>query len=71
MNKIWLPLKACCTAFRKIDQQRSTISALQVEVKQYKNRLRRIQQKQKRINIAFIVSIALLIGLLVYNLWLA
>ena len=63
--------KRVAPLLEKIDQQRSTISALQVEVKQYKNRLRRIQQKQKRINIAFIVSIALLIGLLVYNLWLA
>lgn len=63
--------KRVAPLLEKIDQQRSTISALQVEVKQYKNRLRRTQQKQKRINIAFIVSIALLIGLLVYNLWLA
>jgi hypothetical protein len=54
----------------KIDSQRSTINSLEVEVKQYQNRIRRIQQKQKRINILFIVIIVLLIALLVYNLWL-
>jgi hypothetical protein len=55
----------------KIDLQRSTINSLEVEVKQYQNRIRRIQQKQKRINIVFIVITVLLIALLVYNLWLA
>ena len=54
----------------KIDLQRSTINSLEVEVKQYQNRIRRIQQKQKRINIVFIVITVLLIALLVYNLWL-
>ena len=54
----------------KIDSQRSTINSLEVEVKQYQNRIRRIQQKQKRINIVFIVITVLLIALLVYNLWL-
>ncbi|NNH01226.1 hypothetical protein [Acinetobacter sp. ANC 5414] len=54
----------------KIDLQRSTINNLEVEVKQYQNRIRRIQQKQKRINIVFIVITVLLIALLVYNLWL-
>ncbi|NNG81975.1 hypothetical protein [Acinetobacter sp. ANC 5378] len=52
----------------KIDLQRSTINSLEVEVKQYQNRIRRIQQKQKRINIVFIVITVLLIALLVYNL---
>lgn len=54
----------------KIDSQRSKINSLEVEVKQYQNRIRRIQQKQKRINIVFIVITVLLIALLVYNLWL-
>lgn len=54
----------------KIDSQRSKINSLEVEVKQYKNRIRRIQQKQKRINISFIVTTVLLIALLVYSLWL-
>lgn len=53
----------------KIDQQRSKINTLEVEVKQYKNRIRRIQQKQKRINMAFSITIVLLVALLVYNCW--
>ena len=53
----------------KIDQQRSKINTLEVEVKQYKNRIRRIQQKQKRMNIAFSLTIVLLVALLVYNWW--
>lgn len=55
----------------KIDQQRSKINTLEVEVKQYKNRIRRIQQKQKRINMAFSITIVLLVALLVYNWWIA
>ncbi|MCG2607346.1 hypothetical protein LZZ98_02050 [Acinetobacter sp. SM34] len=55
----------------KIDQQRSKINTLEVEVKQYKNRIRRIQQKQKRINMAFSITIVLLVALLVYNCWIA
>lgn len=54
----------------KIDQQRSKINTLQVEVKQYQNRIRRIEQRQKRINITFSLITLLLIGLLVYNFWL-
>jgi hypothetical protein len=54
----------------KIDQQRSKINTLEVEVKQYKNRIRRIQQKQKRINMVFSITIVLLVALLVYNWWL-
>ncbi|WP_104500227.1 hypothetical protein [Acinetobacter indicus] len=53
----------------KIDLQRSTINTLQVEVKQYKNRIRRMQRNQKRINLAFSLITLLLIALLVYNLW--
>ena len=63
--------KRIAPLLEKIDQQRSTINSLHVEVKQYKNRIRRLEQKQKRTNIAFIVTTALLIALLVYNLWLA
>ncbi|OTG64031.1 hypothetical protein B9T29_01665 [Acinetobacter sp. ANC 3903] len=55
----------------KIDQQRSKINTLEVEVKQYKNRIRRIQQKQKRINMTFSITIVLLVVLLVYNWWIA
>mgnify|MGYP003415115763 FL=1 len=63
--------KRIAPLLEKIDQQRSTINSLHVEVKQYKNRIRRLEQKQKRTNIAFIVTTVLLIALLVYNLWLA
>ncbi|WP_425916704.1 hypothetical protein [Acinetobacter sp. TSRC1-2] len=62
--------KRIAPLLEKIDRQRSKINSLEVEVKQYKNRIRRIQQKQKRINISFIVTTVLLIALLVYNLWL-
>lgn len=54
----------------KIDQQRSKINTLQVEVKQYENRIRRMQRRQKQINIIFGLIIVGLITLLVYN-WLA
>ena len=63
--------KRIAPLLEKIDQQRSTINSLNVEVKQYKNCIRRLEQKQKRTNIAFIVTTALLIALLVYNFWLA
>ncbi len=52
----------------KIDQQRSKINSLQVDIKQHKNRLRRIQRNQKRLNILFITIIVLLSTLLVYNI---
>ncbi|MFW1753701.1 hypothetical protein [Acinetobacter wanghuae] len=51
----------------KIEQQRSSINTLQVQVKQYKNRLKRIERRQKRINIFFSIFSVLLITLLVYN----
>ncbi|NNH39288.1 hypothetical protein [Acinetobacter terrae] len=62
--------KRIAPLLEKIDLQRSKINSLEVEVKQYQNRIRRIQQKQKRMNIVFIVTTVLLIALLVYNLWL-
>ncbi len=54
----------------KIDAQRSKINTLQVEVKQYQNRIKRMQQKQKRITTIFYVTAVLFIALLVYNIWL-
>jgi len=54
----------------KIDQQRSKINTLQVEVKQYENRIQRMQRRQKQINIIFGLITVGLITLLVYN-WLA
>ena len=53
----------------KIDQQRAKINALQVEVKQYKNRLRRLQQKQKRLNFIFSSLILLLFVILMYTIF--
>lgn len=53
----------------KIDLQRSKINSLQVEVKQYKNRVRKIQHQQKLLNIGFITIIFILFGLLLYNYW--
>lgn len=52
----------------KIDQQRSQINTLHVEVKQYKNRIHRMQMNQKRINVAFVITIVLFMALIVYNL---
>ncbi len=61
--------KRIAPLLEKIDQQRSKINTLQVEVKQYKNRIKRIERRQKRINIAFSLIAVLLITLLVYNVW--
>ena len=59
--------KRIAPLLEKIDQQRSKINTLEVEVKQYKNRIRRMQQKQKRVNVSFSLIIVLLVALLVYN----
>ncbi|OTG65082.1 hypothetical protein [Acinetobacter silvestris] len=53
----------------KIDAQRSKINALQVEVKQYQNRIKKMQRNQQRITTAFYVTGVLFIALLVYNFW--
>ena len=62
--------KRIAPLLEKIDQQRSRINTLQVEVIQYKNRIKRIERRQKRINVIFTIITMLLIALLVYNLWL-
>ena len=54
----------------KIDTQRSKINTLQVEVKQYQNRIKSMQQKQSRTMTMFYVTAVLFIALLVYNIWL-
>ena len=54
----------------KIDAQRSKINTLQVEVKQYQNRIKSMQQKQSRTMTMFYVTAVLFIALLVYNIWL-
>lgn len=61
--------KRIAPLLEKIDQQRSKINTLEVEVRQYKNRIKRMQRNQKRINVAFGVMSVLFIILIVYNLW--
>lgn len=51
----------------KIDLQRAKINSLQVEVKQYKNRMRHLQSKQKRLNVVFAGIILLLLMILMYT----
>ncbi|MCL6232574.1 MULTISPECIES: hypothetical protein [Acinetobacter] len=68
-NDIVASKKRIAPLLEKIEQQRSKINTLQVEVKQYKNRIKRIERRQKRINIAFSLISILLITLLVYNVW--
>ena len=60
--------KRIAPLLEKIDLQRSKINTLQVEVKQYKNRIRRIQSTQKKINFAFAITAVLFLALIVYNL---
>ncbi|MEQ1296699.1 hypothetical protein ABLT94_02220 [Acinetobacter soli] len=54
----------------KIDQQRTHINTLTVEVKQYKNRLRRLERRQRIINVGFGITTIVLVLLLVYTTWL-
>lgn len=61
--------KRIAPLLEKIDQQRSKINTLQVEVKQYQNRIKRMQRNQQRINTTFGVVGFLFLVLVVYNLW--
>ena len=61
--------KRIAPLLEKIDQQRSKINTLQVEVKQYQNRIRRMQQQQKTIKVILCVISILFIALIVYNSW--
>jgi hypothetical protein len=61
--------KRIAPLLEKIDQQRSKINTLQVEVKQYQNRVRRLQQNQKRLYTALGVLGFLFVALIMYNLW--
>ena len=54
----------------KIDYQRTQINELYVEVKQYKNRIKRIQRRQKIVNFTFGAVILLFVVIFVYNMWL-
>ncbi|AVZ85523.1 MULTISPECIES: hypothetical protein [unclassified Acinetobacter] len=53
----------------KIDQQRSEINSLLVEVKQYQNRIHRMQKRQRLINISFAVLSFIFIAFFVYTMW--
>ena len=61
--------KRIAPLLEKIDAQRSKINSLQVEIKQYQNRVRKLQARQKRINLAFGLIGILFFILIVYNLW--
>ena len=60
--------KRIAPLLEKIDQQRSKINTQQVEVKQYQNRIKRMQRNQQRINTTFGVVGFLFLVLIVYNL---
>lgn len=53
----------------KIDLQRSKIDSLYVEVKQYQNRVRRLEKNQKHLKLLLIVISLLFAGYIVYNIW--
>lgn len=61
--------KRIAPLLEKIDLQRSKINTLQVEVKQYQNRIRRLSKSQKLFKYAFIVTLVLFLVLVMYNLW--
>lgn len=61
--------KRIAPLLEKIDQQRSKINTLQVEVKQYQNRVKRLQLNQQRLYTALGVLGFLFMALVVYNPW--
>lgn len=68
-NNIVSSKKRIAPLLEKIDLQRSRINTLQVEVKQYQNRIRRMNQSQKRLKFTFGITLVLFFALLMYNLW--
>ena len=68
-NNIVGSKKRIAPLLEKIDLQRSKINTLQVEVKQYQNRIRRMDQSHKRLKYAFVSILVLFLALIVYNLW--
>ncbi len=62
--------KRIAPLLEKIEQQRTQINTLQIEVKQYKNQIRRMQQNQRWTIIIFSAITLFLLALLLYN-WLA
>ena len=67
-NNLVASKKRIAPLLEKIDLQRSRINTLQVEVKQYQNRVRRMTQSQKRLKFAFGITLVLFLVLLMYNL---
>lgn len=61
--------KRIAPLLEKIDTQRSQINTLLVETKQYRNRIKRMQRRQRLINMAFSLICLVLTALLVYTLW--
>ena len=61
--------KRIAPLLEKIDIQRSKINGLQVEVKQYQNRIKRLELRQKRLNLVIYTLGFLFLALIVYNLW--
>ena len=61
--------KRIAPLLEKIDQQRSEINSLQVEIKQYQNRLARLQKRQRNINLCFGIISLIFIAYFIYNLW--
>jgi hypothetical protein len=68
-NNIVGSKKRIAPLLEKIDLQRSKINTLQVEVKQYQNRIRRMNQSHTRLKYAFALTLVLFLALIVYNLW--
>ncbi|MEW7119683.1 hypothetical protein [Acinetobacter nosocomialis] len=63
--------KKIAPLLEKIDQQRSEINSLNVEIKQYQNRISRLQQRQRNINLCFGIISLIFIAYFIYNLWVA
>lgn len=63
--------KRIAPLLEKIDQQRSEINSLQVEIKQYQNRIARLQMRQRNINLCFGIISLIFIAYFIYNLWVA
>ncbi|MDR2249987.1 hypothetical protein [Acinetobacter sp.] len=63
--------KRIAPLLEKIDQQRSEINSLQVEIKQYQNRIARLQKRQRNINLCFGIISLIFIAYFIYNLWVA
>lgn len=61
--------KRIAPLLEKIDNQRSQINTLKVEVKQYRNRIKRMQRQQKMMTILFSLITLCLFTLLMYNYW--